>query len=60
MRSFWTLYSKEMLETLRSYKLVWIPIVFIILGIMQPLVTYYMRDILEASANVLSRDAGEL
>ncbi|WP_438494997.1 ABC transporter permease subunit [Paenibacillus sp. IHBB 3054] len=52
MRSFWTLYSKEMLETLRSYKLIWIPIVFIILGIMQPLVTYYMRDILEASANV--------
>lgn len=37
---------------LRSYRLIWIPVVFIILGIMQPLVTYYMKDIMEASANV--------
>lgn len=52
MRTFWILYTKEMLETVRSYKLIWIPVVFVILGIMQPLVTYYMTDILEASSNV--------
>jgi ABC-2 type transport system permease protein len=52
MRKLWALYSREMLEAVRSYKLIWIPVVFIILGIMQPLVTYYMADILAASANV--------
>lgn len=52
MRMFWILYTKEMLETVRSYRLIWIPVVFLILGIMQPLVTYYMMDILEASSNV--------
>lgn len=52
MRNLWTLYSKEMLEAMRSYKLIWIPVVFIILGIMQPLVTFYMADILAASSNV--------
>jgi ABC-2 type transport system permease protein len=52
MRKFWTLYSKEMLESLRSYRLVWIPVVFIILGIMQPLTTYYLPDILKASGDM--------
>lgn len=52
MRNFWTLYFKEMLETLRSYRLIWVPVVFIILGVMQPVVTYYMKDIMEASANM--------
>lgn len=52
MRKFWTLYSKEMLEALRSYRLIWIPVVFIILGIMQPLTTYYLPDILKASGDV--------
>jgi ABC-2 type transport system permease protein len=41
-----------MLEAQRSYKLIWIPVVFIILGIMQPLVTFYMADILAASSNI--------
>ncbi|MEC0172920.1 ABC transporter permease subunit [Paenibacillus graminis] len=52
MRNIWTLYHKEMLESLRSYKLIWVPVVFIILGIMQPLTTYYMPEILKASGNV--------
>ncbi|OKP86263.1 hypothetical protein A3844_14450 [Paenibacillus helianthi] len=52
MRKVWTLYHKEMLEALRSYKLIWVPVVFMILGIMQPLTTYYMPEILKASGNV--------
>lgn len=52
MRSAWVLYRKEMLEMTRSYKLIWIPVVFIILGIMQPLTTYYLPEILKASGDV--------
>ena len=52
MRRVWIFGQKEMLELIRSYKLAWIPVVFIILGIMQPLSTYYMPQILEASGNV--------
>ncbi|WNS43007.1 ABC transporter permease subunit [Paenibacillus sp. MMS20-IR301] len=52
MKKLRVLYAREMLEAARSYKLIWIPVVFIILGIMQPLVTFYMPDILAASSNV--------
>ncbi|MBW4083785.1 ABC transporter permease subunit [Paenibacillus sp. S150] len=52
MRNVWTLYHKEMLEALRSYRLIWVPAVFIILGVMQPLTTYYMPEILAASGNL--------
>lgn len=52
MKNLWTLYHKEMIEALRSYKLIWVPAVFIILGILQPLTTYYMPEILKASGNV--------
>lgn len=52
MRSAWVLYRKEMLEMARSYKLIWIPVVFILLGIMQPLTTYYLPEILKASGDV--------
>jgi ABC-2 type transport system permease protein len=52
MKQFWTLYSKEMLESRRSYRLLWIPVVFIILGIMQPLTTYYLPAILKLSGDL--------
>ena len=52
MRSTWVFYRKEMLEMIRSYKLIWIPVVFIILGIMQPLTIHYMPEILKASGDV--------
>ncbi|KIL42903.1 hypothetical protein KP77_35330 [Jeotgalibacillus alimentarius] len=41
------LFKKEMLEMARSYKWVWMPLVFIALGIMQPLTSYYLPDIIE-------------
>lgn len=52
MKNMWVFCQKEILELIRSYKLAWIPVVFIILGVMQPLVTYYMPEILKASGNV--------
>jgi len=52
MRNAWVLFHKEMLEMLRSYKLAWIPVVFIMLGIMQPLSTYYLPEILAASGDL--------
>lgn len=42
------LFQKELLELWRNYKWVWVPMVFIFLGIMQPVVTYYMPQILES------------
>ena len=52
MKSAWIFYKKEMLEAARNYKLIWVPIVFLMLGIMQPLSTYYLPDILSMSANI--------
>ncbi|NUU61156.1 ABC transporter permease [Paenibacillus agri] len=52
MRNTWIVYQKEMLETARTYKLIWIPVVFILLGAMQPIITYYMPEILQAANNV--------
>lgn len=52
MRGFLIYYKKEMLEMTRSYKLIWIPAVFLILGIMQPVSTYYLPEILSMSADV--------
>ncbi|AIQ14471.1 ABC transporter permease subunit [Paenibacillus durus] len=52
MRSAWIFFRKEMLEMIRSYKLLWIPVVFIILGIMQPISAYYMPEILKMSGDV--------
>lgn len=52
MRNAWVFYQKEMLEMVRSYKILWIPVVLIILGIMQPLTIYYMPEIMKASGNV--------
>lgn len=47
--STWTLlFRKEMLESARNYKWVWIPLVFLLLGISNPVTSYYMPQILEA------------
>ncbi|RIX50753.1 ABC transporter permease [Paenibacillus nanensis] len=47
-----TLVRKEWLEQLRSFKLIWIPLVFALLGIMQPLTNYYMPVIIEKAGNM--------
>jgi len=49
----WTvLYKKEMLEMWRGYKWMWLPLVFILLGAMQPITTYFMPQILEAAGGL--------
>jgi ABC-2 type transport system permease protein len=48
VKQLWVMYKKEWLEALRSWKVLWIPIVFMILGASQPLTTYYMDTIIQA------------
>lgn len=48
MKQFRLLFIKEFQESWRSFKLLWIPIVFISLGLTDPLTNYYMDDILSA------------
>ncbi|UTR15808.1 ABC transporter permease [Salipaludibacillus sp. LMS25] len=47
MRIWWVLFKKEVAEAGRNFKWVWLPIVFILLGIMQPVTSYYLPDLLE-------------
>lgn len=49
----WTvLYRKELMEMARNYKILWIPIVYILLGVMQPVSTYYIPEILDNFGNL--------
>ena len=48
MKQFGLLLRKEFQESWRNFRMLWIPIVFISLGIMDPLTNYYMEDILNA------------
>lgn len=52
MRQWGILYRKEMLEMTRNYKWVWVPLVFILFGIMQPVTFYYLPQILKAAGNM--------
>lgn len=52
MRNIRLLYSKEMLEMGRSYKLLWVPVVFILLGVLQPVMMYYLPELLAASGDI--------
>jgi len=49
MRTWSLLLRKELLESVRNYRWIWIPLVFLVLGIMNPVTNYYMPQILEAS-----------
>ncbi len=52
MNNYLTLLQKEMKEALRNGKWIWLPIALIILGISQPISTYYMPQILESAGNL--------
>jgi ABC-2 type transport system permease protein len=52
MTQFGVLLRKELLESRRNFKWVWMPIVFILFGITEPLTAYYMPDILDAVGNL--------
>jgi len=47
MRGFFTLVNKEYLGIIRSKKIIWLPIVFMLMTLTQPLTLYYMEDILK-------------
>lgn len=44
--------QKELLELARSFKLLWVPLVFVVLGIMQPIMNYYLPVIIEKAGNM--------
>ncbi len=52
MSQWMILFRKEWLEMARNYKLVWIPLVFIALGIMQPVTSYFLPDILKNAGDL--------
>jgi len=52
MSGFKVLLQKEYREAWRSWKFLWIPLVFALLGMSDPLTNYYMMDILNAVGNV--------
>ncbi|EOR20763.1 ABC transporter permease subunit [Cytobacillus oceanisediminis] len=52
MKNFITLFQKEMLESKRNGKWIWLPVVIMILGISQPITTYYMPQIIEKAGNL--------
>ncbi|WP_407272953.1 ABC transporter permease [Radiobacillus sp. PE A8.2] len=43
-----TIFNKEMLEYWRNFKWIWVPLVFILIAIMDPITTYYLPVILDA------------
>ncbi|MFY0520241.1 ABC transporter permease [Lysinibacillus sp. UGB7] len=52
MNGFSVLLQKEFREAWRSWKFLWIPLVFALLGMTDPLTNYYMMDILSAVGNL--------
>jgi ABC-2 type transport system permease protein len=48
MRQWVVLLQKEILEMWRNFKWIWVPITFILLGVTEPLTSYYMQPILNA------------
>jgi ABC-2 type transport system permease protein len=48
MRQWGTLLAKECLEMWRNFKWIWVPVTFILLGVNQPLSSYYMPQIIDA------------
>ena len=52
MRGVTVLLQKEFRESWRSWKFLWIPLIFALLGMSDPLTNYYMMDILNAVGNV--------
>jgi ABC-2 type transport system permease protein len=52
MKQWFVLFNKEWVEMTRNYKIIWIPLVFLLLGIMQPVTSYYLPEILESAGDL--------
>ncbi|WP_201716216.1 ABC transporter permease [Rossellomorea arthrocnemi] len=48
MKIGWVLFRKEILEHIRNYKVIWMPIVFILFGLTEPLTAYYLPEIVQS------------
>src|SRR5690606_38665844 len=52
MKQWLVLFRKELVEGVRNYKWIWIPLVFVLLGIMQPVMTYFLPQLLETAGGL--------
>ncbi|WRP04913.1 ABC transporter permease subunit [Rossellomorea aquimaris] len=52
MKTCWILFRKEILELTRNYKMIWMPFVFILFGLTEPLTAFYLPDILNSVADL--------
>lgn len=52
MMQWRVLLQKEWRDHVRSLKILWIPLVFVLYGVMQPVMLYYMEDIMKAVGNM--------
>ena len=52
MKQFNILMQKEWRENIRNYKIFWIPSIFILLGITEPVVSYFLPQILKSSGGL--------
>lgn len=52
MNQFGVLFRKEWRENLRNYKIFWIPIVFILFGILEPVTNYFLPQLLNSVGNL--------
>ncbi|MFI2129487.1 ABC transporter permease [Lysinibacillus fusiformis] len=52
VNTFFALSKKEVTQMTKEFKIVWLPIVFILLGLTQPIMMYYMPVILQSMGGV--------
>ena len=52
MRQFWIFARKEWKEQLRGFKIIWVPLVFIFFGALEPLTYHFMPQILDSVGNL--------
>ena len=52
MKNLFVLFQKEWRENTRNFKILWIPLFFIFFGLSEPLMSYYLPQILEAVGNI--------
>lgn len=52
MNQFGVLFHKEWREHLRNFKLFWIPAVFILFGILEPVTNYFLPQLLDSVGNL--------
>lgn len=52
MKQWMVIFRKEMLESVRSWKLLWLPVVFMLIAGQQPITMYYMPQILDSLGNL--------